>query len=282
MKIYKISFLLIPFIVILLSSLSCSQEPEIQMYKIDPQKIETKKSIPMEHKIFLANMLPSIQYENDSILLDRKFVKEILQDIKNDKNISGSEKSTVDHISVKYDLSKIQWNKSDKTKIIASFDSLLLRVDIIPIKLVMAQVIIESGWGSSRFAKEANNYFGIHCYTPGCELKPDSTENSKFEVKKFASIRSAIQNYLHILNTGYAYIYLRKVRSEFRQENKALDPIKIAQGLEHYSQIGDEYTDLISNIITNYLPENIEALFEKTILRGKVPCLPAGMANFKL
>ncbi|MFC2107698.1 glucosaminidase domain-containing protein, partial [Bacteroidota bacterium] len=263
MKIYKISFLLVPFI-ILLSSLSCSQDSEIQMYKINPQKIETKKSIPQEHKIFLANMLPLIQYENDSILLDRKFVKEILQDIKNDKNVSGSEKSTIDHIFIKYDLSKFNWENSNKAKMIASLDSLLLRVDIIPIKLVMAQAIIESGWGSSRFAKDAYNYFGIHCYTPGCGIKPDGIEDSKFEVKKFSSIRSAIQNYLHILNTGYAYEHLRKVRSELRVENKPLDPIKIAQGLEHYSQIGDEYTTLISEIITNYLPENIEALFEKT------------------
>ena len=255
--------MLIASLVILFSLISCSQEPEIEMFKINPQKIQTKKNIPMEHKLFLAKFLPLIQYENDSILLDRKFVQTILQDVRNNKNVSGSEKSTVDHIFRKYDLSALSWDKSDKEHIMASFDSLLLRVDIIPIKLVMAQAIIESGWGSSRFAKDGNNYFGIHCYTPGCGLKPAGTENAKFEVKKFPSIQSAIQNYLHILNTGYAYHHLRKVRSELRQENKALDPVKIAQGLEHYSQIGEEYTDMISEIITNYLPENIEALFEK-------------------
>lgn len=264
MKLNKENIMLITTLIVLLSFLSCNQEPEVQIYKINPQKIETKKSIPEEHKIFLANFLPLIQYENDSILLDRKFVKTILQDINNDKNISNKEISVTDHIFRKYDLSVVNWDSDVKEKIIASFDSLLLRVDVIPIKLVMAQVIIESGWGSSRFAKEANNYFGIHCYTPGCGLKPAGTENAKFEVKKFSSIRSAIQNYLHILNTGYAYHYLRKVRSELRKQNQPLDPIKIAQGLEHYSQIGDEYTDLISEIINNYLPKDIESLFEKT------------------
>ena len=155
--------MLIASLVILFSLISCSQEPEIEMFKINPQKIQTKKNIPLEHKMFMAKFLPLIQYENDSILLDRKFVQTILQDVRNNKNVSGSEKSTVDHIFRKYDLSQLSWDKSDKEHIMASFDSLLLRVDIIPIKLVMAQAIIESGWGSSRFARDGNNYFGIHC-----------------------------------------------------------------------------------------------------------------------
>ena len=43
-------------------------------------------------------------------------------------------------------------------------DKLLLRVEIIPNSIVLAQAAIESGWGSSRFAQEYNALFGEYTY----------------------------------------------------------------------------------------------------------------------
>ena len=37
---------------------------------------------------------------------------------------------------------------------------LLRRVDVIPPSLVLAQGAIESGWGTSRFARQGNNLYG--------------------------------------------------------------------------------------------------------------------------
>ena len=41
-----------------------------------------------------------------------------------------------------------------------SLRELLLRVDVIPPSLVLAQGAIESGWGTSRFARQGNNLYG--------------------------------------------------------------------------------------------------------------------------
>ncbi|HKJ91279.1 MAG TPA: glucosaminidase domain-containing protein, partial [Oceanipulchritudo sp.] len=49
----------------------------------------------------------------------------------------------------------------------AILDDLRRRVDVIPPSLALAQAALESGWGTSRFAREGNNLFGIWCYTPG-------------------------------------------------------------------------------------------------------------------
>ena len=39
-------------------------------------------------------------------------------------------------------------------------DELLVRVDSVPLSLVLAQGAEESGWGTSRFAAEGNALFG--------------------------------------------------------------------------------------------------------------------------
>ena len=40
------------------------------------------------------------------------------------------------------------------------FDELLLRANILPIPLAIAQAAIETGWGTSRFALDGNSLFG--------------------------------------------------------------------------------------------------------------------------
>ena len=42
---------------------------------------------------------------------------------------------------------------------------LLLRLSTHPTSIVLAQAAIESGWGTSRFYKEANNVFGVWSYS---------------------------------------------------------------------------------------------------------------------
>ena len=41
------------------------------------------------------------------------------------------------------------------------YNSILIEADRMPINLVVAQAILESSWGQSRFAREGNNLFGI-------------------------------------------------------------------------------------------------------------------------
>ena len=67
-----------------------------------------------------------------------------------------------------------------KSRNLKKFDSddestwvaLIKRTDIVPLSLLIAQGAIESAWGTSRFAREGNNFFGIWCNRPGCGMVP--------------------------------------------------------------------------------------------------------------
>ncbi|MBU2650540.1 MAG: glucosaminidase domain-containing protein [Bacteroidetes bacterium] len=255
-------FIAIIILVALLFSCWNSEKQPVR-YRINPAKIVTRKNLTETQKTFLADFLPEIYYENELILLDRKDVENYLLKIRKNKRLKGKEKHNLNRILLDYRMKRIPWDTlTDTSRIIKRIDSLMYRVDIIPVRLTMAQAIIESGWGNSRFAKDGNNYFGIHCFSPGCGMKPGNHSGNRFEVMTFPSRTASIQYYFRTLNTGYAYEGLRKIRANLRKEGKNPDPFLLMTGLDSYSQIGDSYDRLITKIIQDYLPQDIPSLLE--------------------
>lgn len=253
-------------IIILLAALffSCEAPKVPKHYIINPAKIKTKNNLNPEQKEFIAGFLPKIRYENDLIRIDRQNVIEYFEELQGDDDLNRKQQENLNRILAGYDMKPFNWEEiPEKDKVINRMDSLKSRVDIIPIKLVMAQAIIESGWGTSRFAKEGNNYFGIHCFTEGCGMKAGGITHGNFEVKVFPSADIAIKTYMHILNTGYAYEELRQIRAKLRKNGEALSPIALAAGLGMYSQIGDKYAKIIESVIENYLPANITGIMDE-------------------
>jgi Bax protein len=127
---------------------------------------------------------------------------------------------------------------------------LLLRVDVIPTSLVLAQAANESGWGTSRFALEGNNIFGQWCYQLGCGIVPRQRANgAKHEVKRFDSIEAAIESYFRNINTHHLYSDFREKRARYRMLGWALDSVALAQALGRYSQRGENYIDELQTMI---------------------------------
>ncbi len=129
-------------------------------------------------------------------------------------------------------------------------NELLLRVDGLPVSLVLAQAANESAWGTSRFALEGNNVFGQWCYQEGCGIVPKRRRvGAVHEVKTFESIAGSVEAYFRNINTHASYQYLRRMRAEMRSREQKLDPMVLALGLGHYSERGEHYVDELQNII---------------------------------
>ncbi len=148
----------------------------------------------------------------------------------------------------------LEIDKEDSQQVIGP---LLKRIDTIPPSLAIAQAAKESGWGTSRFAREANNLFGEWCFEPGCGLVPAKRRPGKVhEVRAFDSPTASISSYLRNLNTHDAYRKLRAMRSKLRAEGKTISGNALAAGLIGYSQRGQAYVDEIRQIIrTNRLDD---------------------------
>lgn len=127
---------------------------------------------------------------------------------------------------------------------------LLRRVDEIPASLALAQAANESGWGTSRFTREANNLFGIWTWDASAGLIPKQrAEGKTHRIRIFPDLRASVRNYLLTLNIGGAYSELRHLRENMRQNNKELSGLELASGLSSYSERGKAYVHEVKSMI---------------------------------
>ena len=122
-------------------------------------------------------------------------------------------------------------------------------MDEIPTSLAIAQAAKETGWGTSRFAKEGNALFGQWTWS-GEGLKPKNASKSEgHKVMKFNILQLSVRAYLRNLNTHASYKDLRKARAELRDLNKPLDSLVLSTHLDKYAETGIEYTKILKQII---------------------------------
>jgi len=116
----------------------------------------------------------------------------------------------------------------------------------IPAELIIAQAIIESNAGTSRFAREGNNLFGIRTWNKDMGMLPHGyNDNLSWRVKSYKSKCASVKDYITILNTKHHYESFRKARDKFWGE---ADSVELAKHLESWSTTKD-YEDRVINII---------------------------------
>ena len=107
------------------------------------------------------------------------------------------------------------------------------------IVISVAQAILESDWGQSRFATEANNYYGI--------IQTDRTEphikslNSNILLKMYGNRCESVADYITLLNTSSAFKEYREIRAE----QFITDIVKVGvviESLKNYA-IDPQYTE---------------------------------------
>jgi len=205
---------------------------------------------PERKQLFIETLRPLIEQKNLLLQTARERLLEIKTESAQNKILNPSSAEQLDRLREDYSVSKEEFPDDSK-----AIDILLLRVDTIPVAMVLAQAAVESGWGTSRFAEEANNLFGQWCYTPGCGIVPEHrSASAKHEVRKFDSIEEALNSYYRNINTHNAYRSLRDLRAKIRNNEKTFTGSALIAGLGKYCGRGPIYiTELRTMIRVNEL-----------------------------
>ena len=105
----------------------------------------------------------------------------------------------------------------------------------VPYEMIIGQAALESGWGTSRFAKEANNLFGIRTWDKSVpHLRPQGIEKwPGWGVRVFPSKCDSVKEYVRLLNEHPAYEDFRVLRL------KTNDPIQLIKTLDKFSTTPD-------------------------------------------
>ena len=126
-----------------------------------------------------------------------------------------------------------------------SYENLLMRMQPHPASLVLAQAALESGWGSSRFAMEGNNLFGMWASSKDRNVIRSLFKRSdnQIYVKKYLNVAESIDHYFLTIGRNNAY---RKFRAKrYEQANV----FQLIETLDKYSERGEEYTNDLRKII---------------------------------
>ncbi len=202
--------------------------------------------LALRQMAFIRFMVPKINYANQQILETRDRVLALLVSYQTDGSLSHADQFWLMTTAYVYQVPDFNI-KNQK-----SIHELLLRIDEVPTSLVLAQAANESAWGASRFAIQADNFFGQYCYLEGCGLVPQARpKGNAYEVEKFNNVQDSIDNYLYNLNTNANYASFRALRYEMRLNGKFLTGFRLAPGLQNYSILGQDYINRIHNIIIN-------------------------------
>jgi len=121
---------------------------------------------------------------------------------------------------------------------------LLLRLSTHPTSIVLAQAAIESGWGTSRFYKEANNVFGVWSYSenePRIKAMEDREGKSVY-VRKYDVLPESIISYFKTIARG-PYSEFRAAREKISEVSVLISYLKL------YSELSEEYVKRLGQLI---------------------------------
>lgn len=196
------------------------------------------KNVSKQKEKFFEILRPLVKKENKKILKEREFVIDFFENYYKSPIIDKEKLQKIVKIAKKYRIKNI-YNKKEY----------LIKIDTIPESLVLAQAALESGWGKSRFAKEANNLFGEWTFGKNGLVPQNREEGKRHKIRIFKSISDSIASYMLNLNRHRAYKEFRVARYNAKISNKPFTGIKAAMTMQRYSEIGKRYNKLVSSII---------------------------------
>jgi Bax protein len=189
---------------------------------------------------FVASLLPLISQENAMIATQRKEAVRLYALWQKGK-LSLDQKEWLVDIATNYEV-----EIERKGFALNFWQNLLHRLDGVPPSLVLTQAAIETGWGTSRLAKDANNFFGIMCFKEGCGVK---SVGSSGEFRRFDNAQASVAAYMRILNTKGAYRAARMERMRNRLLGEVPSGLALAKTLLSYSELGQRYVSFLIKIM---------------------------------
>lgn len=190
-------------------------------------------ALPVEEKKekFINMLVPAVLLVKHNIAVDRERIGDIIWKLENKLNIHQEDSCFL--------VSKIEEYKADNPK------DLYTRMATHPTSIVLAQAAIESGWGSSRFFREANNIFGVWSYRPEENriIATGSRGDASVYLRKYQDLSGSIHDYFMTLARAKSYKIFRKERLKLK------DPYQLTYFLKNYSELRYVYVSRLNMLI---------------------------------
>lgn len=207
-------------------------------------------SVQFKKSLFYRVLLSLVLFENEAIMRDREALLKMLGPRQSDGGYPGARMRRIKELAVRYGVME----PLDETPLTdAQLEELLLRVDMVPPSLALAQAAHESGYASSRFAHEGNALFGQWDWGADA-IAPEQRRSGmgNYGIRAFDQPVDSVRSYMMNLNTHRAYAGFRAERAAQRGDRRGrivMDALSLADTLTSYSERGVEYTEELKSTI---------------------------------
>ena len=171
------------------------------------------------------------------------FIDEVVADLKNYANEENK-------LEVIQDVKKPDFEMNSNQTFLDSVNACIDYVyhtttDVYPInrELLLAQAALESGWGTSRFAKEGKNLFGMKTFDLREPHMLPSNKPKNWGVKVYDHECDSVQHYINVLNNGKNFTAYQELK-----ESGENDPFKLLETLTSYAS-DENYFPKVKRII---------------------------------
>ena len=222
---------LLAIVFLCLSFLSYSEGTEVldqdtntgvitQAKDFDKVKGKSKK------QIFIDTLIPTIEKIRAKVEADKQYVISLIEK----EILNEEEKLFLNEMFTKY---KVK-SKSKK--------DLVHKMVVPPTSFILGQASLESGWGSSKLAKEGNNLFAIRSTLKDKERTVYLGPNQFY--KKYETLEDSLMDYIMTLSRHSSYSNLRKAI------NDGEETMVLIKHLGNYSEVKNIYEQRLIQIIT--------------------------------
>jgi Bax protein len=203
-----------------------------------PADIADVTSVETRKRVFIKAILPVVLRVNEDILAAREKLRNLRGILDSGMSLTDDQRKWLYEMADRYETDPYDW------------DAFMARVDIIPPSLAIAQAAEESGWGTSRFAREGNALFGQYTFAAANGMLPEERASGRRHlIRAYSSLVEGVRSYMHNLNYHRAYREFRGARKWLRDRSKPIDGDKLAGELLRYSERGAKYVKTIRTIM---------------------------------
>ncbi|MEM0909329.1 MAG: glucosaminidase domain-containing protein [Pseudomonadota bacterium] len=203
----------------------------------------TIEDINEKKTAYFAYLAPTVEKHNAYLLQVRSYLSRLKAVSQVNTSLTSSQLQQLEFLAHEYKVDIEQ-------PIVSVIDEMLFKIDIIPIELVLIQSANESGWGTSRFAQQGFNFFGLWCFVENCGFVPiRRNDGASHEVAKFTNLEDAVYTYMRNLNRHQAYDELRQIRYDLRQHQQQIMASQLVEGLTPYSERGLAYIEELQHML---------------------------------
>lgn len=199
-----------------------------------PRDFPQIKSQKYRNELFIRILAPLALKINEEILNERNTVLRLERHFKSSGSLSPADTRKLENLALKYDYFT-RLKGSERTA--AQLQNLKLRIDAVPPSILIAAAAMESNWGFSRVAREANSLYKEKVWYTGEGLEPAENKDDGYRFRIFDSLLESMRSFALTFNSNINYEHVWKAREGYADRHGVVIGESIAYALSNASNL---------------------------------------------